>query len=247
MPIVELILLHAATAIAAFFQSVTGIGFGMVAGPVVLVVLDDPQAVVISTLMSWLISLVLFPFLWRGADTAMLRRLTLGAAMGLPAGLGLLAISDADALKLIAGVVIGLLTALMLFGAPGTRQPGRAGDMIFGGLGGVFGGCLAMPGPTAALRLGGLGIPKATVRATMVCFFVAIWPLIFAGQWATIGISSATAWNALSLVPATLAGLAAGNWAASRVSERLFRGMVFFFLIATSLSLLTNALFFSGT
>ena len=36
--------LHIAAALAAFFQSVTGIGFGMIAGPVILMVLNDPAA-----------------------------------------------------------------------------------------------------------------------------------------------------------------------------------------------------------
>ena len=236
------LILHLATAIAAFFQAVTGIGFGMLAGPVILVVMDDPQAVIVSTLMSWLIALGLLPMVWRGTDRAMLLRLGAGAAIGIVPGLGLLAISGIAGLKLLAGVVIGLLTALMLFGAPGMGRRGLAGDLIFGGLGGIFGGCLAMPGPTAALRLGGLGYPKAVVRATMVSFFVVVWPLVFAGQWATIGLSAETAANALALVPATLGGLLVGNWTAGRVSERVFRRMVIFFLIATSASMLGNAI-----
>ena len=247
MPDLEVLILHAATALASFFQAVTGIGFGMIAGPVVLVVLDDPAAVVISTLMSWLISLVLFPFLWRGTDPQMLRRLSLGAVLGLPAGLALLSIASVAGLKLLAGLVIAVLTAMMLFGAPGMTRKGLVGDLIFGGLGGLFGGCLAMPGPTAALRLSGLGQDKASIRATMVSFFAVVWPIIFAGQWLTIGITAATAWNALSLVPATLGGLLLGNWAATRVSERFFRTLVYFFLVATAVSLLINAAVTMGT
>ena len=238
----ETLILHAATMLASFFQAVTGIGFGMVAGPVVLMVLDDPAAVVISTLMSWLISLVLFPFLWRGTDGPMLRRLSLGAALGLPAGLVLLSIASVAGLKLMAGIVIAVLTAMMLFGAPGMSRKGLAGDLTFGALGGLFGGCLAMPGPTAALRLSGLGHDKVTIRATMVSFFAVVWPIVFAGQWLTIGITAETAWNALSLVPATLGGLFLGNWAATRVSEKVFRTMVYVFLVATAVSLLINAI-----
>ena len=58
-----------------------------------------------------------------------------------------------------------------------------------------------------------------------------------------IGVTEATLWNALRLVPAVLAGVLAGNWAASRVSERFFRNLVLVFLCATSVSLLVDAVF----
>ncbi len=235
------ILLQVAAFVAPFFQSVVGIGFGMVAGPVVLMVLDDPAAVVISTLMSWLIAVVLWPSLRRGADWAMLKRLAVGAAFGLPFGLALLVFAGIAGLKLIAGLVIGGLTAAMVFGLPGVRTPGRGMDVAFGVLGGVFGGCLAIPGPPAVMRMNGLGYPKAVTRATMVTFFCCIWPVIFAGQWAVIGVSEATLWNALVLVPGVLTGVLVGNWAASRVSERFFRNLVLVFLCGTSVSLLVDA------
>lgn len=235
------LLLHVASLVAAFFQSVTGVGFGMIAGPVILIVLEDPGAVVISTCLSWLIALCLFPLLRRGTDFPMLWRLLAGAAMGLPLGLWLWSIADIQMLKLMAGIIIGLLTAAMLFGAPGVRTPGLGGDLFFGALGGVFGGCLAMPGPTATMRMTGQGYDKVVTRATMVSFFMGIWPLVFTGQAITRGLEAATLLNAITLVPATLAGIVAGNWAASRVSEQVFRRLVMGVLILTSVSLLGNA------
>jgi uncharacterized membrane protein YfcA len=232
--------------VAAFFQTVAGVGFGMVAGPVVLMVLDDPAAVLISTLISWLISVALWPGLRRGTDRTMLLRLTGGAVLGVPVGLGLLAVLDIYALKLLAGALIGALTAMMVFGAPGMRVQGRAGDLIFGALGGIFGGCLAMPGPTAAVRMTALGYPKATTRATMVSFFCLIWPVIFLGQVATAGVATQTLWNALMLVPATLAGIVAGNWAARRVSEAVFRRLVIAILAVSSATLLGRTLWLGG-
>ena len=240
------ILLHAASAIAAFFQSVTGIGFGMIAGPFILMVLDDPAAVIISTLMSWLIALVLFPLTRHGVNWALTLRLLAGAVLGVPVGLLLLSLADIQMLKLGAGLAIALLTALLLFGAPGTDKPGLPGDLLFGGLGGLFGGALAMPGPPAAIRASALGHPKTTVRASMMGFFVGIWPIVFTGQWIAIGISSETLWNALSLVPATLAGLAVGHYAASRVSEAFFRRVVIVLLFATAASLLGDAILGGG-
>ena len=141
------IVLQIAAFIAAFVQSTVGIGFGMIAGPVVLIVLNDPAAVVISTLLSWLIALALLPSLRTGTDWPMLWRLSAGAALGLPFGLALLGASGIGALKLTAAVVIGGLTLAMMFGLPGVRTPGRGMDYLFGIIAGMFGGCLAIQGP----------------------------------------------------------------------------------------------------
>ncbi|MEM8597003.1 MAG: sulfite exporter TauE/SafE family protein [Pseudomonadota bacterium] len=248
------ILLHAAVALAAFFQTVTGVGFGMLAGPVILVMMDDPAAVVISTLMSWLIALVLAPKLARGADRTMLRRLAIGAALGLPAGLALLALANTTVLKLLAGLVIGVSTARMAVAtAPDEESaPGMAtltdpsakaqqGDLIAGGLGGLFGGALAMPGPTAAARMTGRGFPKAVTRSTMVAFFILVWPVIFAGQALATNLAWTTLGQAAALVPTTLCGLVLGQLAAQRIGERLFRRLVILFLAATAVGLLANA------
>ena len=234
------ILLHVASFVAAFFQSVTGVGFGMIAGPVILIVLEDPGAVAISTCLSWLIALCLFPILRRGTDLRIMARLLAGAAMGLPAGILIWNLADILTLKLLAGLTIGGLTAMMLYGTPGLKRPGLGGDLLFGALGGFFGGCLAMPGPTATLRMTGQGFDKAVTRATMVSFFMAVWPLIFVGQAVTRGIPTATLINAGLLVPATLAGILVGNWAATRVSELFFRRLVIGFLLLTSASLLMD-------
>ena len=235
------IALQIAAFLAAFVQSTVGIGFGMVAGPVVLIVLNDPAAVVISTLLSWLIALALLPSLRSGTDWPMVWRLSAGAVLGLPLGLALLGASGISVLKLIAAVVIGGLTAAMVFGLPGMRSPARGLDYLSGFIAGIFGGCLAIPGPPASLRMSGLGFSKVKNRATMVTFFCMIWPAVFAGQWAVIGVSSQTLWNALVLVPGVLAGILAGNWAAKRISERVFRNLVLVFLCATSVSLFADA------
>ena len=73
-------------------------------------------------------------------------------------------------------------------------------------------------------------------------FFVGVWPMILAAQWFALDIRSETLWNAAALVPATLAGLVVGNYAASKVSESFFRRVVIVLLIATSASLIGNVI-----
>ena len=50
---------------AAALQSATGIGFGVIAGPVLLIALNDGAAIQISILLNLLIAVILTPSLWR--------------------------------------------------------------------------------------------------------------------------------------------------------------------------------------
>lgn len=238
----EILALHAAVALASFFQSITGIGFGMIAGPVVLLVLNAPSAVVVTTLLNWLVALALLPLVWSDADRRLGGRLLAGAIVGLPPGAALLWLADVVALKLGAAVVIGSLTAMMVLGGPGLRRPGWPADLATGGLGGTFGACIAVPGPTVSARLVGLGLSRNSQRATMLLFFALVSPAIVGAQAAGIGLDWGTLRAAGLLAPATLAGLLLGHMVAGHVSERLFRGMVILLLFGTALSLLVNAL-----
>ena len=60
--------LHGAVLAAALFQAATGIGFGILAGPIILMVMNSGSAVQVTILLSLLIAVVLAPSLYRRAD-----------------------------------------------------------------------------------------------------------------------------------------------------------------------------------
>lgn len=233
--------LHGAVVLAAFLQTITGIGFAMIAGPVILLALNDGSAVQVTTLLSLLIAVVLAPGLRSRIDPPMLKQLSIGALAGLPFGIALFALVGVDLLKLIAGLTVGVLTALTLMirrheGA--ALRPASWGDWASGGVSGLFGGCLAMPGPTAAVRMNARNFDKMVTRATILAMFVLVYPLIFAAHALTVGVTRETLITSAILIPSTLAGVVIGHFAAPHVSERLFRNMVLVLLAATSATLL---------
>ena len=59
-----LIALHAAVFAAALLQAATGIGFGVIAGPIILMVMNSGAAVQVTILLSLLIAVVLAPSLY---------------------------------------------------------------------------------------------------------------------------------------------------------------------------------------
>ena len=82
----EFIALNVAVFGAAALQSATGIGFGVIAGPVLLIALNDGSAIQISIVLNLLIAMILTPSLWRQADRQLLPRLLFGLTIGSPLG-----------------------------------------------------------------------------------------------------------------------------------------------------------------
>ena len=58
-------LVHIAVFVAALVQAATGLGFGLVAGPALMLALGDVSAIQISILLSLMIALVLSPPLFK--------------------------------------------------------------------------------------------------------------------------------------------------------------------------------------
>lgn len=236
-----LVFVHAILFIGAFLQGVTGMGFALIVGPVLLLVMGDGTAIQIAGLLSLAIALALFPGFYRHIDGQAMRNFCLSGVIVLPLGLLLFALAEPVHLKLGAGLFIAVMVGGVFLGlSQAMGRPGRTTDLVAGTFGGIFGGALSMPGPPIAMRLATGQLPKVAIRATILGLFVVIYPLIFAGQALVAGLEAATLWSALAYTPATLAGAIAGHLAVPYVSEDLFRRVVIGFQIATAASLLAD-------
>lgn len=236
------LLLHLAILVAAFLQGITGIGFALIAAPVLLIALDDASALQIAAFHSLSIAVVLFPWAYRHVDLERLRRFSLTSILALPVGLLLFAIADTVALKLFCGVFVAMLAGAVVVGlGDWVGRPSVKGDLFVGALSGVFGGSLSMLGPTVSIRMTAARLPKMQNRATVMAFFILGYPLVIGGQALMIGLSGETLWQAAALAPAVLIGAVGGQLAAAYVSEAAFRRAVILFQIATAVSLLADA------
>ena len=231
--------LHLVVLIAAFLQAVTGIGFALIAGPVILLAMNDGSAFQVTAVLSFLIAIVLAPRIWRFAHKDAFKALGVGAALGLIPGILLYATVGANTLKIGAGLVLTALCVQFLFGArsEGQKRPVNRG---IGFISGCLGGALAMPGPTAAIGLARAGADKTVSRATILSFFVLFYPFIFLGQSLAAGLTQDTVTATALFVPATLAGTFAGRWAEPHVNETHYRRAVLFFLVVIACSLLVT-------
>ncbi len=235
--------LHLAVFAAALLQAATGIGFGIIAGPIILMVMNSGSAIQVSILLSLLIALMLAPSLYRRADKTLLVRLLLGTLAGLPLGIFVFVQVGVDMLKLLAGLAVlfmALITmGLLKFGgASTTPTDGRVPDILVGVVSGAMCSSLAMPGPVVAARMMALDRTKDSVRATILVMFVISYIAAIAAQALLVGVSGDSLTLTASLAPATLVGVFLGRYAVAWISERGFRRILSTVLVATALSLL---------
>lgn len=243
----QTLVLQAAVLVGAVFQSATGIGFGLIAGPILLLVMNSTSAVHVTILLSLLIAVVLTPSLYSRADKAVLPGLVLGTVVGLPIGIFLYQHSDVGLLQFSAGLAVLFMAVSVsgctgLGGRRGTTRRRKLADIGIGVLSGVMSASLAMPGPPVAARLSALGCPKDTVRATLLALFVVSFGTAIPLQALTATISLQTVTLALTLAPVTLIGIYLGRKSVVWISERTYRFLIISALAATSAGLLATSL-----
>jgi uncharacterized membrane protein YfcA len=235
---------HLVVFAAAFLQSATGIGFGIIAGPVILIMVDSHAAVQVTMGLSFAVSLALAPTLVAHVDRPMLKRLSVGTIIGLPIGMLVFWAVSLPVLKFLAMLAVAFMAWTVSRVPQNSPQtlPASGGsiDLGIGIASGVMSTALAMPGPAAAARLATLAMPKETVRATVLLLMVASYFGALIAQAGLIGIDGQTIEIAAWMLPAALIGTFGGRLFVPYIDEALFRRIITVLLIATSVGLLAD-------
>lgn len=231
---------------ASGLQAATGIGYGVIAGPVFLVVLNGVAALQISTLHNLAIALILTPFLRSHIDRSILRGLVLGSIFGIVAGFMLQIAVSTNTLKIAATLMLGFVSLTLLRDMLGLRKSAdeinikKIETLSIGAAAGLLGGMLAMPGPLAATWMSVRGMQKQQVRSTILAFFVFAYganTLLYAGWYSFDGN---TLCLAAILFPVLGLGLVTGSKLSACLSELMFRVILLSVLVATLILLVSD-------
>jgi uncharacterized membrane protein YfcA len=241
----EFIGVNLAVLAAAALQSATGIGFGIIAGPILLVALNDGSAIQVSILLNLIIAGLLTPMLWRDVDRLLLRRLVAGLLIGSPFGVWLFLVMNIAWLKSVAAVAVVMMLILTARNhrrrvPPEPVATGNAEQGSMGLIAGLMGGSLGIPGPVPAAWMSARGYGKDAVRATILAMFVFSYLVALLLQLLMADIRPETFRLALTLSPATVAGIIAGRWLGTHLTEEIFRTILLVVLAATVILLLIS-------
>lgn len=218
---------------ASIVQALTGLGFGLMIVPPLILVVGVKDAVVVANLLGTILSAGLLLRTHEHADWRSALTLLAGALVGMPLGLAVLTWADPDVLQVGIAVAVIVFTVLLSRGLR-LHGGGIAGDGLTGVLSGVLRMSTSMSGPPVVIYLQGKGLGSIPFRATISAFFVlsgvAGALLFFAGG----RITGDVAREVLVGLPALAAGFAGGQLLYSRVDEARFRKLVLAVLFASA-------------
>ena len=223
-------------AVGAMAQSVSGIGFALVCGPLLFTVFGPREGVRVAVVLSMLVNVVV---LAREHRAVMVRRVlpVLAAALvSTPLLVHLLSSVHSDALRAAAGGVI--VVGVLLVAAGRIRDAGVLGGVVAGLVSATMNVLASAGGPAVAVYATGARWDPGRLRATLQAYFLCLNVVTVV----TLGAPDWSARRAVVLVAALLAGSAAGAVLAPRVSHRLARTVTLLLAAAGGLAVLVSAL-----
>ena len=214
----ELILLNIAIALAGVVQASAGLGFAMVANPLLALIniayLPGPMLFANLYLSS--------AILWREGPSLERREmppLLIGLLLGTVIGAWVLTQIAAESLGLVFGIIIlaAVLLSLVSPVLPLTRR-----NILFGATaGGVTGIVAAMHGPPLVMLY--QREEAAKIRATFATLFVVGCTMALIGLWLSGRFGLTEVWMGFSLLPGIAVGFLIGRLIAVRVTQEMAR------------------------
>ena len=223
-------------AVGALAQSISGIGFALVSGPLLFTVFGAREGVRVAVVLSMVVNVGV---LAREHRAVMVRRVlpvAIAALAATPVLVAALSSANSTALRAAAGGVIVVGAALVATGR--TRDFGTFGGVVAGLISATMNVLASAGGPAVAVYAAGAGWEVTRLRATLQAYFLALNVVTLL----TLGTPSWSVGRAIALIGALLVGSVAGGVVAPRVSTRLARTVTLLLAAAGGLAVLISAL-----
>ena len=230
-----------AALLAGLVTGLTGFGLALISTPILLFVYEPRTVVVLTTIFSIVINSAVVWDSWNEARKSLALALVIPALFGIVLGAEVLRAIDPDYVRLGVGVIV-IFSALLLL--RDVRLPGagtRWGTLVAGSASGALSTSTGLAGPPIVLLLASSGLPKHEFRGTSALYFlptsvVGLAVLAFRGL-----VDASEVPLGLLLIPAAIAGKAAGTALLTHVSERAFRALTLGLVILTGTLGVTTA------
>ncbi len=236
-----LALVAVAVFVGATLNSLMGFGFALTTVPLMAIAVGPKDAVVLSALFGLLSNGGVALRHRAEAVVPVLRRIVLGALVGMPIGLAVILVVPESALEAAIGVVVLAAVVLLARGWVIERPPPWV-DVVAGLGTGLLNTSVGVSGPPVVMDLQGRSLPKGPFRATSAAVFgingiVALALFAVSGQ---LHVDLAAA--AAVALPAWPLGWWVGDSLHRRFPDDRFRGLVLLMLAATAVITLVGAL-----
>ncbi|MDP8240479.1 MAG: sulfite exporter TauE/SafE family protein [Candidatus Hatepunaea meridiana] len=160
--------------IGGLTQGLLGFGFGLVAIPILIIIL--PPVVVVPTVMliTTLLAIVILCEARKSLELKRILPLMAAGVAGLPLGAYILKNMDVNYLKVFIGLVIIVFSFALLLGYKRKVKNEKLGFAPIGFLSGLLNTSTGLSGPPVILFFSNQGIGKESFRANMVAYFTVL-------------------------------------------------------------------------
>jgi uncharacterized membrane protein YfcA len=217
--------------IAAFARGYSGFGFSALLVASCSLLVDPALPVAVAMLLEISASVLQAVSVWRDVAWRRVGLLLLGAVIGIPIGVAVLALGQPALLRLIISAILLASCFALLAGYRFSRPVGTPGEIAVGGVSGLVNGATAMGGLPVALFLAASAEKPAVMRATFIAYFFFL-DIPSGGMLAREGVLGA---QTLATAALSLPILALGLWLGGRhflgASEAQFRRHTLWLLI----------------
>jgi len=208
-----------AVAAGAVAQSVSGIGFTLVSGPLLVAALGPTDGVRLSVVLSLVVNVVVLARTWRDASLRDAGLLLGPAVLATPVLVGLLRTAPERVAGVLAGAATLLGASVLAAGVRWRAAGGRVGAVGAGVVSAAMNAAAGVGGPAVALYATNAGWPAAAMRSTGQAYFLVLNLVALA----SLGLPHVTAGLATGCVVALFAGLFLAAPLAARVPEPVAR------------------------
>lgn len=242
MELIDIAWIVAVVAISSLAQSLAGFGFGLLAVPLMTVMIAPHQAVIVATMIGTVSTTLQAVLDRRFCDWSMAKRLAFSAYVGMPVGIFVFIAVSESALRFALGVVVLVATVILAKGFS-FRGHSKTMDSLMGFFSGVLSTSTSTNGPPLVFLLQARGMEPHTFRATINTVFALsnVGSLILfasSGEMETNGVIAA-----LIALPFLFVSLRAGYALRPRVKVEHFKKLVLTMLLLSGISVLSSAFF----
>lgn len=228
----------AAVVIAALAQAITGIGFALICGPLLILFTDVNQGVILTSTLGLVISLLVIRRDWRHANLKQALALFIPACAVAPIGWFIVEHASTSLMSILAGVLVLGAVVTLASGLRWRRMQGSVGAVIAGGVSGLMSLLAGIGGPAVAIYAMNANWDTKTLRATLNVYFVAITFVTFAVR----GTPSVDVNFGIGLLLAVFVGFCLGSLLTHRLEAKTVRSLILVVAAIGGIAAIVNGL-----
>lgn len=237
----DFILFSIILGVASLLQGLTGFGYAVIAGPLVLTFIAKEQMVASMAVISIFLNVYLAIKNKGEAKSRLLVPLLTGAILSLPIGVYLLNHLSVQVMKIGVGIISIVFMAVLSFGHLHFPKF-KAFSFIIGSMSGILQTSVSMSGPPVALYLLEQKLKKEDMKEIMAWFFAILSMMTLGSLYMGGLLTLQRSTLGLTALPMVMLGGAIGHKWSEKVNAKLFRKLVMVVVLISGIYSILSAL-----